>query len=105
MADTKKMRSIEERKEAMLAELAELEAKQLEKYRKELAVKMERATKVDETIAKYTAEAFSLEERITDLLGLIAELESDDDEPAVDADVAEAIEAEEKFSKVEGQFV
>lgn len=80
MADTKKMRSIEERKAAMLAELAELEGKQLEKYRKELAVKVERAAKVDETIAKYTVEATSLKARIDELESLIAELEADDDE-------------------------
>jgi predicted RNase H-like nuclease (RuvC/YqgF family) len=80
VADTKKMRSIEERKAAMLAELAELEGKQLEKYRKELAVKVERAKKVDETIAKYTSEATKLDERIAELNDLIDELESDDDE-------------------------
>lgn len=102
VADTKKMRSIEERKAAMLAELAELESKQLEKYRKELAVKVERAAKVDETLAKYTAEAITLKERIDELNDLIDELESDDD---VDDDVAEAIASEEKFSSVEGQFV
>ena len=82
MADTKKVRSIEERKEAMLAELAELEAKQLERYRKELAAKSERLTKVKATIAKAQAEALSLEERITELNGLIDELEGDDDETA-----------------------
>jgi uncharacterized protein YceH (UPF0502 family) len=80
VADTKKMRSIEERKAAMLAELAELEGKQLEKYRKELVVKTERAAKVDETIAKYTVEATSLKARIDELESLIAELEADDDE-------------------------
>lgn len=80
MADTKKMRSIEERKAAMLAELAELEGKQLEKYRKELAAKVERAAKVEQTIAKYTVEATSLKARIDELTELIAELEADDDE-------------------------
>lgn len=103
MADTKKtMRSIEERKAAMLAELAELESKQLEKYRKQRAANIERLAKVDETIVKYTAEAASLKARLDELDGLIAELE---DEPAIDDDVVEAVAAEEQFSKVEGQFV
>jgi predicted RNase H-like nuclease (RuvC/YqgF family) len=90
VADTKKMRSIEERKAAMLAELAELEGKQLEKYRKELVVKTERATKVDETIAKYTLEATSLKARIEELESLIADLESDDEDDADDTVVDEA---------------
>ena len=98
MADTKKVRSIEERKAAMLAELAELEAKQLEKYRKELVVKRDRATKVDETIAKYTVEAGTLKSRIEELEELIAELiivgaEVDtDDEPEVPVNAGQTFE-------------
>jgi chromosome segregation ATPase len=98
VADTKKMRSIEERKAAMLAELAELESKQLEKYRKELEVKTERATKVDETIAKYTNEATALKARIEELESLIAELEgdeSDEDEDVAPAPTFASIEADE----------
>ena len=102
MAEKKTMRSIEERKAAMLAELAELEGKQLEKYRKELAAKTERLAKVDATLVKYTAEGASLTARILELEELIAELE---DEPDIDDDVVEAVAAEEQFSKVEGQFV
>jgi chromosome segregation ATPase len=89
VADTKKVRSIEERKAAMLAELAELEGKQLEKYRKELEVKTERATKVDETIAKYTNEATSLKARIEELESLIAELEDGDEDETVEVETVE----------------
>lgn len=85
MADTKKVRSIEERKEAMLAELAELEARQLEKYKKELAAKNERLDKVSKTIAKAEAEAEALETRIAELNELITELEADADDDAVAA--------------------
>jgi len=85
VADTKKVRSIEERKEAMLAELAELEAKQIERYRKELADKGERFAKAQAQLAKYTAEVASIEARIAELDELIAELvETDADETEAD---------------------
>jgi seryl-tRNA synthetase len=87
VADTKKVRSLEERKAAMLAEVEALEAKQLEKYRKELEAKRDRQEKVAKTIAKYVDEANSIDARVAELEALITELEADaddtdEDEPA-----------------------
>jgi predicted nuclease with TOPRIM domain len=85
VADTKKVRSLEERKEAMLAELAELEAKQLERYRKELADKGERLVKAQAQLKKYTDEVASLEARISELNEAIDGADEDDTPDEVEA--------------------
>ena len=76
----KKMRSIEERKAAMQAELEALEAKQIAKYRKELDAKNKRIEELTERKAKIVAEIDAVDARIIELNELLDELEGDDDE-------------------------
>ena len=76
----KKMRSIEERKAAMLADLEALEAKQIERYRKELSAKQERADELAKRKAKLSAEIDAVDARIIELNNLLDELEGDDED-------------------------
>lgn len=74
MAEKTVRRTIAERREAMLAELAELAGKEIQAYTKELDAKSERLAKVEDMLVKYTAEAKRLNARIAELKASIDEL-------------------------------
>jgi peptidoglycan hydrolase CwlO-like protein len=79
MAD-KKVRSLEERKNDMLAKVAELEAKELVRYQKEFDTKTARFDKLGELITQYSEERRTTAARITELSELIGELNGSPEE-------------------------
>ena len=84
MADKKVRRTAEERKAALEAEIAELEAKEIERAKKALVAKTERLVKVTALRDKYNEEVVSVENDIFDLKAIIegTEDEDEDDEQA-----------------------
>lgn len=82
MADKKVRRTAEERKAALEAEIAELEAKEIERAKKALVTKTERLVKVTALRDKYNEEVVSVENDIFDLKALIEGTEDEDDEQA-----------------------